>query len=246
MATPSLEHVRLVRKLESTSELSAEDIAAIGALPIRVKAVTEKRDIVREGVRPTECCLLLEGIACRYKMLSNGRRQIMSFHFPGDIPDLHSLNLPVMDHSLLSVTPTRVAFMPHDSVKAMMRARPVVADALGRYQMIDAAIYREWICSIGRRSALERVAHLICECFVRMRTVGLATLDSFDLPLTQTEIGDATGLSNVHVNRTMKELRSLGLIRTNAKVHGILNWEALQEMGEFDPAYLQLRPSVYP
>ena len=132
MATPSLEHVRLVRKLESTSELSADDIGAIGALPIRVKAVTEKRDIVREGVRPTECCLLLEGIACRYKMLSNGRRQIMSFHFPGDIPDLHSLNLPVMDHSLSSVTSTRVAFMSHDSVKAMMRARPVVADALGR------------------------------------------------------------------------------------------------------------------
>ncbi len=246
MFTPSPEHARLIRKLDSTSELSAEDHAAINTLPIRVKPVTEKRDIVREGVRPTECCLLLEGIACRYEMLSNGRRQIMSFHFPGDIPDLHSLNLPVMDHSLLSVTPTRVAFMSHDAVKAMMRARPVVADALGRYAMIDAAIYREWICNIGRRSALERVAHLICECFVRMRAVGLAVQDSFELPLTQTEIGDATGLSNVHVNRTMKELRVLGLVRTNAKVHGILNWDALQEMGEFDPTYLQLRPSAYP
>lgn len=241
MATPTPEHARLIRQLESTSELSADDRAAIAALPFRVKTVAEKRDIIREGGKPTESCLILEGFACRYKMLSSGRRQILSFHFPGDMPDLHSLHLRVMDHALLSVTPVRAAFIPHDAVRAIMRARSGVGDALGRHQMIDAAIYREWICNIGRRSAIERVAHLICESFVRMRSVGLASAEGFELPLTQTEIGDATGLSNVHVNRTMKELRTLGLVKTNAKVHGILNWDALQEVGDFDPTYLQLR-----
>lgn len=240
MSAPTSEHVRLIRQLESTSELSTNDRAAIMALPLRIRTITEKRDIIREGTQPTESCLILDGIACRYKMLSNGRRQILSFHFPGDMPDLHSLHLKIMDHSLLAVTPVRAAFIPHDVVRAIKRAHPGVGNALDRYSMIDAAIYREWICNVGRRTALERVAHLICECYARMRAVGIATLSNFELPLTQTEIGDASGLSNVHVNRTMKELRRLGLIETNAKIHGILNWEKLQEAGDFDPAYLQL------
>lgn len=241
MQTSSLDHLTLIRRLESTSELSSEDRAVISALPIRLRAVGEKRDIIRDGVRPTESCLILEGIAARYKMLSNGRRQILSFHFPGDLPDLHSLHLRTMDHALFSVTPTRVAFIPHADVRALKRAQPGVGDALDAHSMIDAAIYREWICNLGRRTALERIAHVICECFVRLRAVGLTSQENFELPLTQTEIGDATGLSNVHVNRTMKQLRRLGLIETNAKVHGIVNWEKLQDVGDFDPGYLQLR-----
>ncbi len=201
--------------------------------------MAEKRDIIREGGKPTERCLTRDGFACRYKMLSNGRRQILSFHYPGDMP----VHLKVRDHALLSVTPVRTAFIPHDAVRAIMRERPGVGNALGRHQMINAAIYREWICNIGRRAAIGRVAHLVCERLVRMRLVGLANAEGFELPLTQTEIGDATGLSNVHVNRTMKELGTLGLVKTNTKVHGILNWEALQEVGDFDPTYLQLRPS---
>jgi CRP-like cAMP-binding protein len=243
MATPSPENARLIRQLESTSELSAEDRAAIMGLPLRIRTISEKRDIIREGSQPTESCLILEGIACRYRMLSNGRRQILSFHFPGDIPDLHSLHLKVMDHSLFSVAPVRAAFIPHDAVRHIKREHSGVGDALDRHSMIDAAIYREWICNLGRRTAMERVANLICECFVRMQAVGLANQEDFELPFTQTEMGDATGLSNVHVNRTMKELRRLELIRSNGKMHGITNWEKLQEVGDFDPAYLQLRPS---
>lgn len=236
----------LLRQLDSVVELAPEDRAAVLSLPYRIKAVAEKRDLLREGSHPVESCLVLEGIVCRYKMLSNGRRQILSFHFPGDMPDLQSLYLRTMDHSIAAITPARVAFIPHESVRTLIRAQPNVADALSRSTMIDASIYREWIANVGRRTALERVAHVICECFARLRAVGLAKLRTFELPLSQMELADATGLSNVHVNRTMRELRRLGLVETNSKVHGIVDWELLQETADFDPAYLHLRRQAPP
>jgi CRP-like cAMP-binding protein len=241
MAASSSELTFLLRQLDSIVELAPDDRAALLSLPFRTRTVVEKRDLIREGSHPVESCLVLEGIVCRYKMLSNGRRQILSFHFPGDMPDLQSLYLRTMDHSIAAITPARVAFIPHESVRTLIRARPSVADALSRASMIDASIYREWIANVGRRTALERVGHVICECFARLRAVGLAKLRTFELPLSQTELGDAMGLSNVHVNRTMKELRRLGLIETNSKLHGILDWELLQETADFDPAYLHLR-----
>jgi CRP-like cAMP-binding protein len=162
------------------------------------------------------------------------------------MPDLQSLYLKTMDHTIASVTAARVAFVPHEAVKALIRARPGVADALSRLMLVDAAIYREWIANIGRRSSMERVAHVICECFVRMRALGLCKQSNFELPLTQIELGDATGLSVVHVNRVMKELRRLGLIETNGGIHAILDWEMLQETADFDPGYLHLRRQVPP
>jgi CRP-like cAMP-binding protein len=240
-STGSPEHQKLIRQLEGVVQLSSEDRAALAALPLRLKSVSEKRDIIREGSRPVESCLVLEGVVCRYKMLSSGRRQIVSFHYPGDMPDLQSIYLKTMDHSLASVTAARVAFVPHDSMRAIIRARPDIADALLRHTLIDSSIYREWIVSIGRRSSLERVAHMICECFVRMRALGLAKQADFELPLAQAELCDSTGLSLVHVNRTLKELRRLELIRTIAKVHSIRDWDMLQEAADFDPGYLHLK-----
>src|SRR5690349_7973299 len=233
----SSEHQKLIRQLDGVIQLSVEDRAALAALPLRLKSVPERRDIVREGSRPVESCLVLEGVVCRYKMLSSGRRQIVSFHFPGDLPDLQSIYLKSMDHTLASVTAARVAFIPHDAMRALTRARPDISNALLRHSLIDSSIYREWIVSIGRRSSLERIAHLICECFVRMRALGLAKQADFGLPLSQAELCDASGLSLVHVNRTLKELRRLELIRTVEKVHSILNWEMLQEAADFDPGY---------
>ena len=241
MPASSPDHTRLIRQLESIIQLSAEDKAALAGLPLRIKSVGERRDIIREGSQAVESCLVVEGMVCRYKMLSNGRRQILSFHYPGDVPDLQSLHLRTMDHSLASITAARVAFIPHEAVRALFRARPGVADALSRHLQIDAAISRDWIANIGRRTSLERVAHVICECFVRMRALGLCKQADFELPLTQAELSDATGLSLVHVNRTMKELRRLKLVETNGGIHGIVNWEALQETADFDPGYLHLR-----
>jgi CRP-like cAMP-binding protein len=237
----SPEHARLIRQLGTIAVLDDADRAALATLPIRLKSIAENRDIIREGSRRTESCLVLDGFVCRYKMVVGGRRQILSFHLSGDLPDLQSLHLPVMDHSLSALTSVRVAFIPHDAIRALVLKRPSVGDALMRHAFIDGAIFREWIANVGRRTALERISHVMCETFVRMRALGLVTEAEFDLPLTQAELGDATGLSNVHVNRTLQEMRRLGLITTIRKKHSITNWDMLKETADFDPAYLHLR-----
>jgi CRP-like cAMP-binding protein len=162
------------------------------------------------------------------------------------MPDLQSLNLETMDHSISALVPTRVAFIAHDAINRMTEALPSVGKVLAKHALVDGSIFREWVANVGRRSALERIAHVICECFVRMRALGLVQQSTFELPLTQAEIGDATGLSNVHVNRSMQQLRRQGLIATVGKIHSILNWEQLQETADFRPAYLHLRPAIAP
>ena len=180
--------------------------------PLAVKSVGPDQDIVREGDRPSECCLVVEGFACRYKLTAAGKRQIFSFHIPGDLPDLQSLHLKVMDHSLMTLTPCKLAFIPHQSLTDLLRKCPRVADVMWRDTLIDAAIFREWMMGIGRRSAYTRIAHVLCEVLVKMRAVGLRTERECELPLTQAEIGDALGLSTVHVNRSLQELRGDGLL----------------------------------
>jgi CRP-like cAMP-binding protein len=236
----SLDHARLVRKLRTLSDLDDEDAAALAGLPLRTKAVGENSDILREGGRASECCLVLQGLVCRYKMVAGGRRQILSFHLPGDLPDLQGLYLNTMDHSLSALTPARIALIPHDAIHAVARQRRSVNDALVRCTLIDGSISREWIANVGRRTALERIAHLMCEIHVRMRATDLGRDDELDLPLTQAELGDATGLSNVHVNRTLQEMKRLGLITSRKKIHSIIDWEQLQHTADFDAAYLHM------
>jgi len=145
-----------------------------------------------------------------------------------------------MDHSLMTMTPCKLAFIPHQSVTDMMRRCPRVADVMWRDTLIDAAIFREWMISIGRRSAYTRIAHVLCEVMMKIRAVGLADGHSCELPITQAEIGDALGLSTVHVNRSLQELRGDGLIEWRSKSLTALNWEGLKKAGEFDPTYLHL------
>jgi CRP-like cAMP-binding protein len=241
MSQVSPDHARLIHQLESIAVLDDADRLAISGLPLRLKTIPENRDIVREGSRRTEVCVVLEGLVCRYKMVAGGRRQILSFHLSGDLPDLQGLHLEVMDHGLSALTAVRVAFIPHDAVRALARKRPGVGDALMRHALIDGSIFREWIANVGRRTALERIAHVMCETYVRMRSLSLVSEGEFELPLTQAELGDATGLSNVHVNRTLQELRRLGLITTLKKKHTIIDWELLRETADFDAAYLHLK-----
>jgi CRP-like cAMP-binding protein len=237
----SPDHAVLVRQLSTIADLTEEQIHALACLPLRVKRFAQDHDIVRQGDHPNESCLILEGFVCRYKIVADGRRQILSFHFPGDLPDLQSLHLQTMDHSLGALTPCRVAFVPHDAIRALGRAHPPMADVLTKHMLIDASIFRDWIANIGRRSAYQRIAHIFCEMFVRMRVLGLLNETSFELPVTQTDLGDATGLSTVHVNRTLQELRREGLIATKGRTYYVANWERLQQAGDFDPAYLHLR-----
>jgi CRP-like cAMP-binding protein len=232
----------LIRQIETVSSLTAEARRAISRLPVRLRVVEERRDIVREGQKSSECCLVLSGLVCRYKIVSGGRRQILSLHFAGDMPDLDGIVLSRADHSIATLTPATIAYIPHQALQQLASENPSAAQAVARQAMIDSSIFREWIANVGRRTAIERVAHLICECFTRMRALGLANETSFNLKMTQTEIGDATGLSNVHVNRTIRTLQRDAILRVKGKSHQILDWRGLQERGDFDPGYLHLLP----
>ena len=234
------EHDVLIRKLASISPLSDDEGQCLRALPRSVKVIEADKVIVREGDRPFACCLLIEGFACRYKFTDDGKRQIFSFHTPGDIPDLQSLHLKTMDHTLGTLTRCKVAFIPHESIANLTRRCPRVGDVLWRDTLIDAAIFREWMIGIGRRSAYTRIAHVLCEVFVRLQAVELTNGDECEWPITQAEIGDALGLSTVHVNRTLQELRADGLITSKGRALIVQDWPGLQKTGEFDPTYLHL------
>jgi CRP-like cAMP-binding protein len=229
---------RLLAKLGSIADLTDDQQAAIRNLPARVRHLRAHEDIVMEGDRPTECCLLLEGFACRYKLLPDARRQILSFHIPGDIPDVQSLHLKRMDHSLSVLLPSRVALIPHAALRKLTHDHPPLADIFWRDTLIDAAVFREWMVGMGRRSALARIAHLFCELVVRLRAVHLVSNDSITLRLTQAELGDALGLSTVHVNRVLQRLRGDGIISLHAGLLRVLDWPALVAVGEFSPDYL--------
>ncbi|MER2265280.1 Crp/Fnr family transcriptional regulator [Methylobacterium oxalidis] len=231
----------LVRKLESSALLSDEERRAIEGLPVATKIVPAHQDIVSDKEQTSRCCLVLEGWACRYKMLHEGRRQILSLHVPGDIPDLHSLHLEVMDHSLGALSQVTVGFLPHEAIRDLALRFPHLAGVLWRETLIDAAIFREWMTSLGRRDAYKRLAHLFCEMYVRLDVMGLVSDHSYRLPITQVDLSDALGLSNVHINRVLQELRHQELITLRGGVLTINKWPELAEAAEFDTTYLHLR-----
>ncbi len=246
MRSIGTEKQRLVRRLESIAEISDTERQALIDLPMTVRDVPKGADIVREGDRPSECCLVLQGFVCRYKILAEGKRQILSFHPPGDIPDLQSLHLKTMDHSLGALTPTRAGFIAHSALADLIDHHPGLGALFWRETLIDAAIFREWMVGLGRQTAIQRVAHVICEMAVRYRAVGLADERSFVLPVTQTELGDALGLSTVHVNRVLRDLREAQLAVMRTGTVTVLDWNGLRQMAEFDPGYLHLREEAQP
>jgi CRP-like cAMP-binding protein len=231
----------LIHKLGSQIVLSDDERNALQSITGTIKTLDAHQDIVREGDRPSACCLILEGFAYRYKLTETGKRQILSFHIPGEIPDLQSLHLDVMDHSLGTLARSKLAFLSHETVRDLTRRCPRIADAFWRETLIDVAIFREWMVGLGRREAYARVAHLLCELYVRLKAVGLANGHAYELPLTQAELGDAFGLSTVHVNRTLQDLRGEGLITLGSRSVTVKDWERLRAAGEFDPTYLHLK-----
>jgi CRP-like cAMP-binding protein len=233
-------HERLLLKLESIADLSSEQRSAIRNLPIRLRQLAPGEDFLQDGDVPKHSCLLLEGLACRYKLLQGGGRQILSFHIPGDIPDMQSLHLARMDYSMSALGPSQVAYIPHASLRTLSREHPRLAEIFWRDTLVDAAIFREWMIGLGRRDAACRLAHLFCELMVKFRAVQLAKNDRAPLPLTQIELSDALGLSPVHVNRVLQDLRGAGLIRFGHGVLEVLDWEGLVRTGDFEPCYLHL------
>lgn len=231
---------RLVARLERTAALTAEERQAVLALPIRDLALRADQDIAREGDRPARCFLLLEGFACTFKRAGDGRRQILAVHVPGDVPDLQSLHLKVLDNSIGALSPCRVGFVYHDDLRALCARHPRVQAALWRATLVEAAVARQWMLNLGRRNAYARLAHLLCEILQRLEAVGLARDHACELPLTQVELGELLGLSAVHVNRTVQQLRAAGLVALRGRRFQALDWPGLKRAGAFDPAYLYL------
>jgi CRP-like cAMP-binding protein len=233
----------LIRKLESVFRLSGPERTAIDNLPMQVANLRADQDIVREGDRPSRCFVVLEGFVCAFKVTAEGKRQILAFYVPGDTPDTQSLHLRVLDFSLGTITPCKVGFIQHESLRDLCDRFPRLASAFWRDTLIDAAIFREWVLNIGRRQAYARMAHVFCEILTRLRAVGLADDHVCEFPITQVELADATGLSGVHANRIVQELRADGLIELQGGRLKVLDWERLKDAGEFDPAYLHLQNS---
>lgn len=231
----------LIRKLEHFARLSADDRRMLDRVASeRVRRVGPREDVIHEGDRPWDVCLILSGWACRYKMLEDGRRQIVSFLLPGDLCDLNVFVLREMDHSIGAVTPVTIAELSRETFEAVALGHPRVTQALWWETLVAAAIQREWTVSLGQRSAFERLAHLLCELFIRLRTAGLTEGDTCELPLTQSELADATGISTVHVNRTLQELRAAGLVVLKGKTLTIPSLATLQDVALFNPNYLHL------
>ncbi|MCJ2093091.1 Crp/Fnr family transcriptional regulator [Methylobacterium sp. J-072] len=231
---------RLIRKLESIASLSEAERQAIESLPVRIHKLNVRQDIVRDGDKPSHCCLIIDGWACRYKLLSQGKRQILSFHVPGDILDLQSLHVPTMDHSVGTLTKATVAFIPHESLRELTAHHSGIAAIFWRDTLIDAGIFREWLVSMGRRSAFEHVAHLFCELYLKLQAVGLAGNYRCPLPVTQADLADALGLTPVHINRVLQEMRGKTLITLRSSTLVIEAWNELLRVSEFDPTYLHL------
>jgi CRP-like cAMP-binding protein len=226
--------------LRADTSLSEDDLKAIKALPIDLKEVEADSPIVSEGDRPSHCCLMVTGFSIRSKVASTGRRQILSFHIPGDIPDLQSLFLGKMDHDLGTISPATLGFIKHTALDRLVTDSPTIARALWRETLIDAAIFREWIVNMGARPGPARMAHLMAELRERMASVGLTSDGEFPFPVTQAELADALGMSSVHVNRILQTYRAQRILDLQRNNIHIANYEKIVSAGGFDPAYLHL------
>lgn len=234
---------RLVRKLESVSTLSEPEKQAVRSWFTATRRVAAGEDVVREGEMPQTLCALMEGLACRYRSLPDGRRQIMAFLIPGDLVDLHGLVMGEMDHSICALTPCKITLAPHQKVSVAMEQYPGVARALWRDTLVDSSLAREWLVGLGRRTAYTRIAHLLSEVTERLDAADLGDDGMFELPLTQQELADSLGLSLVHVNRVLQRLRASGLVTLGRGVLQIHDREGLRLAGGFDAAYLRARSS---
>src|SRR6185312_4481633 len=216
------------RKLEQFVRLSAEDRAILTrAVTSHVRQFGPRVDIEREGDQPTDVHLILSGWACRYKQFEDGRRQIVSFFLPGDMCDMNIFILKEMDHSIGTITPVTIIDLSRDFFDEISTGFPRVATALWWETLVNVAIQREWTMNLGQRTASERMAHLLCELFFRLRLAGLTEDNSCEFPLTQADLADATGLSKVHVNRTLQALRTAELVVLKGKTLTVPSLERL-------------------
>jgi CRP-like cAMP-binding protein len=234
----------ILQRLKATADLDQEDERAFASLPMTIRHASDGERIVAVGDRPSACCLIADGYVLRSKVVGEGNRQILAFHQPGDIPDLQSLFLNVMDHDVNALGDGLLAFIPHNPLRQLIRSRPNIATALWRDTLTDAALFREWICNVGQRRAYSRLAHIVLEIYTRLKLIGRTDGLSFCFPATQALFGEAIGASSVHVNRVVQELRNNGVLEFGRGHITILDEAKLRSATDFDPLYLHLAPSL--
>lgn len=232
---------RFVDKLHSFGPLQDEEVAALTELTSRPWQVGVKTDLIREGDRPGPVFVILDGWACRYKILPNGTRQVLAYLMPGDCCDLHIGLLAEMDHSIQVIKPATVVTIPRDTMDGLMDRYRGIAKAMYIAQLVDEGTMRAWITSMGRRTSIERVAHLMCELYVRARNIGLTTEDFLALPLSQPLLADSLGMTTVHLNRVLKALRLEGVMTLERGSLTIINPGKLINIAGFDENYLHRR-----
>lgn len=235
---------RFVAKLGSLASFDAEDVAALAAATSKARKYPRRHDLIREGDRPGPVFVVLEGWACRYKVLPNGSRQVMAFMMPGDCCDLHINILDHMDHSIQTITPASIATVSGEAMENLLDAHPRIARAMYSAQLIDEGTLRAWIVSMGRRSSIERVAHLMCELWLRARNIGLTSADDLVMPLSQAMLADALGMTPVHINRVLKALRFAGAMTLQRGSLQIADTAKLAQIAGFDENYLHRRLRV--
>ncbi|MFC5390420.1 Crp/Fnr family transcriptional regulator [Brevundimonas bullata] len=230
----------LIEKLTRRDIVSASELTALAEVLDAPRKVDAHVDIVLEHAYTEHSILLLEGFTARYSTLADGRRQITEINVAGDFVDLHSLLMKQMDHGVVTLCPCVIAHAPHSRLRRLTEEHAHLTRLLWLDTIVDAAIHRQWLVAMGRRSGLGHLAHLVCELFTRLSAVGLTEGQTFNLPLTQTVLSDALGLSTVHVNRLIAELRREGLVRWSNPQVEILDWPRLSQIAEFGPTYLRL------
>ena len=228
----------LVRKLERLSPISDSDREALLSLPHKVRKLGAGVYLVRDGDAPEHVTVLLAGFAYRHKVTGDGARQIVSIHMRGDFVDLQNGLLTCADHNVQTLTDTEVTLVPTEAVRNLALQRPGIARAMWIDTLIDASIFREWVVNVGRRDSITRIAHLLCEFSLRLRSAGLANGHRYHLPMTQEQLADATGLTSVHVNRVLKRLGEQGLISRNGRSLTIEDWERMSRTADFNDRYL--------
>ena len=230
----------LIAKLEGFTTLSEADRAMLEGISAEPHIVEPQTNLVCEGDKPEGVFLILEGMACRHKQRDTGARQIMAYLLPGDLCDLDVALLDRMDHTITTLSACTVVRLAPERVAEILERHPAVARGLRRSTLVDEATLREWLLNVGRRTSVERIAHLFCELLLRLQAVGRASENSFNLPLSHADLADTTGLSTVHVNRALQELRHQGLIDLTGARLAILDLPRLRTVAEFKANYLHL------
>ncbi len=236
----------LIRKFAMRVDLDASDRMAIAALPARLRTIEQSTYLLREGQHPQRCAFIIDGFAYRQKLTPNGEREIVSILMPGEFVDLQNLFLEESDHDVQALTRITVAEIPIPALRDLTASHPTIGRAMWVDVLIEASVHREWLLSIGRRNARTRLAHLLCEFSARLRYSAVisdgvvGTEHGYELPMTQEQLGDALGLTPVHVNRVLKSLELDGLITRRKRQVGVLDWPALRDAAEFNERYLHL------